>query len=53
MSDTQREYRTIKQALMQLYAGEPKGNIVRRLTTPKASRNNTRYAPHFLQRQMP
>lgn len=33
MSDNRRVYRTIKQAIMQLYPGEPKGNTARMLTT--------------------
>ncbi len=33
MSDNHRVYRTIKQAIMQLYPGEPKGNTARMLTT--------------------
>lgn len=33
MSDSRRVYRTIRQAMMQLYPGEPKGNAARRLTT--------------------
>ncbi len=33
MSDSRRVYRTIRQAIMQLYPGEPKGNTARMLTT--------------------
>lgn len=33
MSDNRRVYRTIKQAIMQLYPGQPKGNTARMLTT--------------------
>ena len=33
MSDNRRVYRTIRQAIMQLYPGEPKGNTARMLTT--------------------
>lgn len=33
MSDNRRVYRTIKQAILQLYPGEPKGNTARMLTT--------------------
>ncbi len=33
MSDNRRVYRTIRQAIMQLYPGEPKGNTNRMLTT--------------------
>ena len=33
MSDNRRVYRTIEQAIMQLYPGQPKGNTVRMLTT--------------------
>ncbi len=33
MSDNRRVYRTIEQAIMQLYPGEPKGNTARMLTT--------------------
>ena len=33
MSDNRRVYRTIGQAIMQLYPGQPKGNTVRMLTT--------------------
>jgi hypothetical protein len=33
MSDNHRVYRTIQQAIMQLYPGEPKGNTARMLTT--------------------
>lgn len=33
MSDNRRVYRTIKQAIMQLYPDEPKGNTARMLTT--------------------
>jgi hypothetical protein len=33
MSDNRRVYRTIRQAMMQLYPGEPKGNTARMLTT--------------------
>ena len=33
MSDNRRVYRTIKQAIMQLYPGQPKGNTMRMLTT--------------------
>lgn len=33
MSDNRRVYRTIRQAIMQLYPGEPKGNSARMLTT--------------------
>jgi len=33
VSDNRRVYRTIRQAIMQLYPGEPKGNTARMLTT--------------------
>jgi hypothetical protein len=33
MSDNRRVYRTIRQAVMQLYPGQPKGNTARMLTT--------------------
>ena len=33
MSDNRRVYRTIRQAIMQLYPGQPKGNTIRMLTT--------------------
>lgn len=33
MSDNRRVYRTIRQAIMQLYPGEPKSNTMRMLTT--------------------
>jgi hypothetical protein len=33
MSDNRRVYRTIRQTIMQLYPGEPKGNTARMLTT--------------------
>src|SRR5512146_382496 len=33
MSDNRRVYRTIRDAIMQLYPGEPKGNTARMLTT--------------------
>lgn len=33
MSDNRRVYRTIRQAIMQMYPGEPKGNTARKLTT--------------------
>jgi hypothetical protein len=32
MSDNRRVYRTIRQAIMQLYPGEPKGNTAYMLT---------------------
>lgn len=33
MSDNRRVYRTIREAIVQLYPGEPKGNLARQLTT--------------------
>ncbi len=33
MSDNRRVYRTIREAIVQLYPGEPKGNTARMLTT--------------------
>ncbi len=33
MSDSRRVYRTIRKAIMQLFPGEPKGNLARMLTT--------------------
>src|SRR5512147_1326868 len=33
MSDNRRVYRTIREAIMQSYPGEPKGNTARMLTT--------------------